>query len=122
MRIRKITRESHPYPHFFTALLAFGKSSPEIARALGGSQRSAAVYLSGEGLPRVEVVKRHPTIDAALTLDLAPPPPRRGVATAKAGPSMRRAARPEAAARCSAPGAARRSARARVRTPNRGAG
>ena len=62
----------HPYPHFAEALRAYGNSAPKIAKALGVSTRSALGYLRGEALPHVKVVKRHPTIDAALTLDLAP--------------------------------------------------
>ena len=63
---------SHPYPNFAKALAAYGSTSPEIARALGVSQRSALEYMRGRSLPRVEVVKRHPRLDAALTLDLGP--------------------------------------------------
>lgn len=64
--------KTHPYPHFFEALRAFGNTSPEIARALGVSQRSAYCYMRGSALPNVKVVKRHPSIDLALTLDLTP--------------------------------------------------
>ncbi len=72
MRTPKTPPPPHPYPHFAEALLGFGASSPEIARALGVSQRSALNYMTGQALPRVEVVKRHPAIDHALTLDLSP--------------------------------------------------
>jgi predicted transcriptional regulator len=72
MRVMKFDLERHPYPHFVRALLAFGTTSVDIARALGVTQSSAHSYLRGKALPRIEVVKRHPTLDAALTIDLAP--------------------------------------------------
>jgi hypothetical protein len=76
MNIKEITwadvMKDHPYPNFAAALLMLGTSSIEVARALGVSQRSAHSYMRGRALPRVEVVKRHPTIDKALTLDLSP--------------------------------------------------
>ena len=76
---------NHPHPHFAEALRAFGESSPEVARALGVSQRSAYNYIAGLALPHVKVVKRHPTIDAALTLDLAPAPVNTGTSLAETG-------------------------------------
>jgi hypothetical protein len=72
---RSIPRmKQHPYPHFAEALRAYGDSSPAIARALGVSQRSALNYLTGSALPRVQIVKRFPLLDHALTLDIPAAP------------------------------------------------
>ncbi len=72
MKTRKITKDTHPYPNFFNAAIEIGPTSSSLARALGVSERAATNYLNGSSLPSVKIVKRHPTIDAALTLDLAP--------------------------------------------------
>ena len=61
----------HPYPHFAEALRAFGDTSPKIAKALGVSQRAAYDYMIGVSLPKVQIVKLHPELDQALTLDFA---------------------------------------------------
>jgi hypothetical protein len=66
--------KQHPYPHFAEALKVYGDNSPAIARALGVSQRSAHNYLTGSALPRVQVVKRFPLLDHALTLDISAAP------------------------------------------------
>lgn len=63
---------NHPYPHFAMAVRALGPTVPDIARVMGVSIRSVTSYLGGSALPRVEVVKRIPALDIALTLDLAP--------------------------------------------------
>lgn len=69
--MRKQIRSDHPYPHFAEALREYGNDSVAIARALGVSQRSAYNFLQGQGLPKVVIVKSHPVLDAALTLDFA---------------------------------------------------
>jgi DNA-binding XRE family transcriptional regulator len=61
----------HPYPNFAQALRAYGETSVEIARALGVSQRSAYNYMTGKYLPTVQLVKRKPDLDEALTKDFA---------------------------------------------------
>lgn len=76
MRTPKYTDTPHPYPHFAAELLKIGDSIA-VARALGVSQRSAYDYLRGAGLPKVAVVKSHPALDEALTLDFAKKPAKR---------------------------------------------
>ena len=61
----------HPYPHFARALLDIAPTSPELGDALGLTQRSAYNYLRGVRLPPIEVVKRFPVLDAALSADFA---------------------------------------------------
>ena len=68
---KKIGAE-HPYPHFAYAVRALGRTIPVIAMTMGVSERSVKEYLRGTALPRVEVVKRIPALDTALTLDIAP--------------------------------------------------
>lgn len=60
------------YPHFRQALISLAPTNRERAALLECSQRTVAYYLSGMMLPPVEKVKRFPTLDHALTLDLAP--------------------------------------------------
>ena len=62
----------HPYPHFLAAIEQLGKTDDERARVLGVSRRMIVSYRKGAALPSVLIVKRHPTIDRALTLDLSP--------------------------------------------------
>ena len=64
----------HPYPYFAAALRQYGDDPKTIGAALGVSSRSVSIYLAGQGLPRVEVVKRHPPLDVALTRDFATQP------------------------------------------------
>lgn len=61
----------HPYPNFVEALKGLGRTHSEIASLLGVSPRSIFNYLAGTYLPPTPVVKSHPTIDHALTLDFA---------------------------------------------------
>jgi hypothetical protein len=63
----------HPYPSFAAVLRDIGPAEA-IAQALAVSPRSARLYLAGQALPRVEVVKRNPAIDQALTQDFARQP------------------------------------------------
>lgn len=60
------------YPHFRQALLDLAPTNRARANLLECSQRTIAYYLSGVMLPPVEKVKKFPTLDHALTLDLAP--------------------------------------------------
>jgi len=62
----------HPYPHFLSAIEQLAETDRERAAILGVSRRQVVSYRMGDALPRVEIVKRHPTIDDALTLDLRP--------------------------------------------------
>lgn len=64
--------DQHPYPHFKNAMLRLAPTNRERAALLECSQRAIAYYLSGVMLPPVEKVKKFPTLDHALTLDLAP--------------------------------------------------
>lgn len=61
----------HPYPNFAEALKGLGRTHTEIASLLGVSPRSVFNYLAGIYLPPTPVVKSHPAIDQALTLDFA---------------------------------------------------
>lgn len=58
------------YPHFTEALRGLGNTNDECAQRLGVSRTSFYLYLRGEMLPPVEKVKRFPTLDNALTLDI----------------------------------------------------
>jgi hypothetical protein len=62
----------HPYPNFQKALTALAPTNRQRAALLAVSERAIAYYLAGEILPPVEKVKLFPTLDHALTLDLAP--------------------------------------------------
>jgi hypothetical protein len=64
--------KQHPWPNFRNALLDLAPTNRERAEMLGCSERTVAYYLSGLMLPPVEKVKRYPSLDRALTLDVAP--------------------------------------------------
>lgn len=65
------SEKAHPYPNFAKAVREMGGTVEEIANLLGVSPRSVASYLNGSSLPHTRVVKEHPTIDLALSLDFA---------------------------------------------------
>jgi hypothetical protein len=71
MRTPKIPETPHPYPNFAQALRQFGADSVEIGKALGVSRRAALMYMNGQLLPKTAIVKSHPILDEALTLDFA---------------------------------------------------
>lgn len=60
------------YPNFRRALIDRAPTNRQRAALLVVSERTIAYYLSGAILPPVEKVKQFPSLDQALTLDLAP--------------------------------------------------
>lgn len=62
----------HPYPHFLRALEQLAATDAQRADALGVSRGMVLRYRLGRALPSVDIVKKHPTLDDALTRDFRP--------------------------------------------------
>lgn len=58
------------YPHFVEALRKLEPTSTLRAQRLGVSRRSLFYYQRGDHLPPIEIIKREPTLDEALSRDL----------------------------------------------------
>lgn len=59
-------------PNFRQAVRMAGDTNIERARIFGVSERAIRYYLAGDRLPPVELVKRFPALDVALTVDFCP--------------------------------------------------